>query len=621
MCITDSSKQVSVVMVSYYTGIILWRSIESVLRQDSLKQLILVNNGNEDAVLKRLEILAESNPKLVIVTGHGNIGFAKGCNLGVRHATGEYIALVNPDSLLPDQVFIRGMKALSLKEDYWVAGARITNLDGSEQRGSRRRMLSPLIAVIEGLQLHRLFSGLNHYQTNLMPADEAELLSEIDVISGAYMLMKKTVYQQVEGMDERYFLHVEDADFCKKIQLEGGKVIHQADVRVIHYRSTSDAPNLVVEWHKTISLIRYFNKYAASFYQLVMLLPLHAAMLLRYVLKGAIQEIKKINPFALLKQWLRPKPQNRAAKIRRIILSGKENQQSVLSEDTEAKEIMITGATGQVGAVILTKLLEGSNKITAFFHQTVIDAEHPNLQWRYTNLSEDTAFDCISQPDNSRKILIHTAAIWYLPMHIRKLKAAGVEKIIAFSSNSIAGKAHSGNSYEQILVKRLQESESKVKKECEKYGIQWTILRPTMIYGVGLDYNITSIQQFIQRFNFFPLYGNGLGLRQPVHVEDLAQAVLQIIQQPQAHQQTYLLSGGEVLSYKEMVQRIFAQCNKKPRFISLPLLPLLLDYYGKIRRKASINGFIARRMNQDLHGDHSLATKDLAYKPRNFLVQ
>ena len=91
----------SVIMVSYHTGAVLFASMKTVLTQEGLAELVLVDNGNPPDILARLQQMALMEPRLRIITGQGNVGYAKSCNLGVRDATGEYVVLMNSDCLLP----------------------------------------------------------------------------------------------------------------------------------------------------------------------------------------------------------------------------------------------------------------------------------------------------------------------------------------------------------------------------------------------------------------------------------------------------------------------------------------------------------------------------------------
>ena len=149
--------KISIVVVSYFTGPLLDRAIDSALAQDIDLELKIVSNGNPEEVTKNLRVLAERDRRVEFLSGHGNIGFARGCNLGARASRGELLLLLNPDAELPAHA-LRDFdnEARGLKRP-WMLGARLINPDGSEQRGGRREELTPWAAIVEGSQLYRLF--------------------------------------------------------------------------------------------------------------------------------------------------------------------------------------------------------------------------------------------------------------------------------------------------------------------------------------------------------------------------------------------------------------------------------------------------------------------------------
>ncbi len=111
--------------------------------------------------------------------------------------------------------------------------------------------------------------------------------------------------------------------------------------------------------------------------------------------------------------------------------------------------------------------------------------------------------------------------------------------------------------------------------------MDWTILRPTLIYGVGLDVSVTSIAKFIRRWGFFPVYPPAFGRRQPVHADDLALAVMQAFDNPATYGKSYNVSGGEIITYRQVLERLFALCRKKTRIIEMTILPFMLDMAGR----------------------------------------
>jgi nucleoside-diphosphate-sugar epimerase len=104
----------------------------------------------------------------------------------------------------------------------------------------------------------------------------------------------------------------------------------------------------------------------------------------------------------------------------------------------------------------------------------------------------------------------------------------------------------------------------------ERLAIAYTIFRPTLIYGAGRDRNIADIARFVRRFGVFPILGKGIGLRQPVHAADLAEACLLAVDSSASFNRVYNLSGGETLTYRQMVERVFQAMGKRGRVVSLP---------------------------------------------------
>lgn len=282
------------------------------------------------------------------------------------------------------------------------------------------------------------------------------------------------------------------------------------------------------------------------------------------------------------------------------------------------KQIIVTGATNQIAHFLLPRL--PVQTAIAISRQAPPPNLPPNLQWWQYTLTDEL-------PDLPKLLpiptaLIHLAPLRYTPPLIASIcEKIPLKRVIAFSSTSRFTKQQSANAKERAVVEALIEGEEAIIQHCEAAQIPWIILRPTLVYGCNKDKNIYFIQQFIQKFGFFPLFGAAQGLRQPVHAEDLAQACLQILENAKTYGHSYNLSGGETLSYREMVERVFIHLNRNPRYFTIPF-PIFKFAIASLRwipRFSHINSAMAERMNQDLCFDHQAATKDFAYQPRVFV--
>lgn len=247
----------SVIMVSFHTGPDLFAAIDSVLAQSAPVELVLVDNGNPPGVVERLRGMAAAEPRLKFLTGHGNVGFGRANNLGVRHSKGAYVLILNPDSALQSDTvagFLRHAESLPRP---FIIGPRIVGEDGHDQRGCRRNLLTPATAFVEAFRLGRFFPRcrLNRHDEP-MPTS----LAPVPAISGACMFMPRGDFDRINGFDEGFFLHVEDLDICYRFREAGGEIYFAPDLRITHVGGTSDAPSLFIERCKAESFSYYFRR-------------------------------------------------------------------------------------------------------------------------------------------------------------------------------------------------------------------------------------------------------------------------------------------------------------------------------------------------------------------------
>ena len=205
---------------------------------------------------------------------------------------------------------------------------------------------------------------------------------------------------------------------------------------------------------------------------------------------------------------------------------------------------------------------------------------------------------------------------------LERLVQLGMTRLIAFSSTSRLTKGASSEPAEREVVSQLARGETAIVDFCSGHGVAYTILRPTLIYDEGQDENVSQIASLIRKLGFFPVCGQASGLRQPVHARELARAAIQALPAEAAFDRAYNLSGGEALTYRAMVERIFIGLGRKPFIVSLPLqvwrfVLAALDWIRPNKTlKRNIN--MVARMNVDLWFDHAAATHDFGYAPGPF---
>jgi nucleoside-diphosphate-sugar epimerase len=297
------------------------------------------------------------------------------------------------------------------------------------------------------------------------------------------------------------------------------------------------------------------------------------------------------------------------------------------------ERVIVTGSTSLIGDYLLPHLVEKGFEVHAIsrtprFNENVYSPEEAGrlpcdeilqgqkMIWHQLDISQNSP----ALPRQAHT-LIHLAPLAILPPLIDHLASLGIQRIIAFGSTSLYTKQNSGYQREREMARKLAESEQQIAELCAKHHIHWTVFRPTLVYSLGRDKNITTITQFIQRFGFFPLVGAGKGLRQPVHAEDLATACIEVLDKPISFGKAYNLSGGETLTYREMVRRIFVHLDKPNRIVTIPLpaLRIVLRGLSCFPFYSHLTPEMANRINQDMCFDHSSARGDFHFAPRKFL--
>ena len=285
----EKARRISVVIVSYFTGRALFECLESLLSQEGLFEIVLVNNGNSEETLFELGRLAAGDTRLRILSGHGNVGFAAGCNIGVSRAAGDVLLFLNPDCVLPRGALARSADLLRYRPDGWLVTARLVGPDGANQRGSRRNLPTPWTCVVEALRLDVLLPGLAAgRRVNLHETAPKRGLEMVQCCSGAYMMIEKGRYWDLGGFDDGYFLHVEDIDLCMAIHRQGGGIVYDADTTIVHRGGTSRASPAFVEWHKARGFLRYFYKHFKGRYWSIVLHLVAASVLLRFAIRTLV---------------------------------------------------------------------------------------------------------------------------------------------------------------------------------------------------------------------------------------------------------------------------------------------------------------------------------------------
>jgi nucleoside-diphosphate-sugar epimerase len=275
------------------------------------------------------------------------------------------------------------------------------------------------------------------------------------------------------------------------------------------------------------------------------------------------------------------------------------------------RHALVFGATGQIGAPLIDRLHDAGWRITAVSREAQRDV--PGIHWL------EGALPSIAEiPEDVDAIFscgpLDLFAQWYDASDI------DCPRVIAFGSTSIDVKRGSSDKHERDVAERLRVAERRVFDRAAARNVQATLLRPTLVYGAGRDRTLTRIASLAQRWGRFVLPRNANGLREPVHVQDLAAAAFAACDAPATAGKAYALPGGERVPYREMVARVLAVLDPPPRLVEVPSPLFALALLGA-RALGKVGGFgdaAVARMRSDLVFDMTSARSDFGYAPRAF---
>ena len=293
-----------------------------------------------------------------------------------------------------------------------------------------------------------------------------------------------------------------------------------------------------------------------------------------------------------------------------------------------AKTVLVTGATAQVGVFALPELLAAGYPVLALSRQAprgpgnAIEPGAGRLIW----LNPDS----VLKPRNESADAGQAGRLGEVdvllscgPVELATRVAtacANLRRVVCISTSSVHTKQNSPDVAERTLIDEIMAAENTLSRFCGERGITLVLLRPTLIYGCGLDQNVSRIGRLIRRFHFFPLAGRARGLRQPVHAADLATLALQLIQAENLQSLESPAGGGNVLTYRQMVEHVFAAYGLAPRIISITpsLLVGIFKAFAWLPAMHGVNSGFFLRQNLDQVFDDGKLRELVKFNPRPF---
>jgi GT2 family glycosyltransferase len=238
----DNQSTLAVVIISFNVRKLLQECLESIYRETRRTRLeiwVIDNNSRDDSVA----MLKQSFPDVHLIENQENVGFTRANNQAIAQCRSDLVLLLNPDTLILDGALDKMVQFMDEHPEVGVSGCRVENPDGSLQLACRRSVPTPQVAFYRLMGLSRLFPHskvMAKYNLTYLDPNQPH---EVDAVSGAFLLIRKSVVDRIGMLDETFWIFGEDIDWCIRAQKAGWKVMYYPDAHILHYKGIGCSTN------------------------------------------------------------------------------------------------------------------------------------------------------------------------------------------------------------------------------------------------------------------------------------------------------------------------------------------------------------------------------------------
>jgi GT2 family glycosyltransferase len=227
--------QLSVIILNYNVRYFLEqcvRSVEKAIANLDAEIIVVDNNSADDSCA----MIREKFPDVILIENKENSGFPKGNNIGVGIAKGEYLCILNPDTVVAEDTFEKVLGFAKSKQDLGIVGCKLIDGTGKFLPESKRGIPTPFVAFTKVVGLYKLSKSFGKYYASHLTENQT---GKVEILVGAFMLMKKQTYLEVGGFDENCFMYSDDIDLSYMVLKTGKSNYYFHETSVIHYKGES----------------------------------------------------------------------------------------------------------------------------------------------------------------------------------------------------------------------------------------------------------------------------------------------------------------------------------------------------------------------------------------------
>ena len=243
--------QLSVVILNYNVRYFLelcLRSVESAIA-DLDAEIIVVDNLSSDT---SCQMVKELFPKVILIENPINYGFSKGNNIGVSQAKGEFVCILNPDTVVAEDTFNILLDFANSTPNMGIVGCKLVDGTGKFLPESKRNIPTPLVSI------KKILGNSKPYYASHLGED---VIGKVSVLVGAFMLLNQSIYNEINGFDEDYFMYGEDLDFSYRVEKAGFQNYYNPSTTVIHFKGESTLKDKVYAKRFNEAMQIFFKKH------------------------------------------------------------------------------------------------------------------------------------------------------------------------------------------------------------------------------------------------------------------------------------------------------------------------------------------------------------------------
>ena len=263
-----SKTTLSIIIVNYNAEKLLKNCIESIYnetREITFDIWVVDNNSSDNSVA----MINENFPEVNLLQNADNVGFARANNMAIVKAKTDYVLLLNPDTIICNQAIEKVLGYMDPKPEVGITGCKVLNEDGSIQLACRRSIPTPKVAFFRLTGMSKLFPNsklMAKYNLTYLDASESH---EVEAVSGAFLMIRSNVIDNIGCLDDRFFMYGEELDWCLRTKKAGWAVMYYPYAQIIHYKgecSKSNSRKAAFEFYRSMYLFHkkhFADKYSS----------------------------------------------------------------------------------------------------------------------------------------------------------------------------------------------------------------------------------------------------------------------------------------------------------------------------------------------------------------------